>query len=162
MVKIIIQGGSVVKKDTRLYNMIFPTFMLLVFSPVALLLSVVGNFVIDSVLIVIISLFVYQKVDKKFYLHSVFVAWGMGFVADGIGFLVCLFGGLNAQGQYEEQKFVYIGIAVAALFIFFFDYFITFSRFSFDKTQLILSSAAFAILTAPYTFLIPNSFFYGS
>lgn len=147
--------------DTKLYNLIFPTFILLYFSPKALAISLLGNLIIDSVLIIIISCLIYGKFNKTFFFHSVFVAWGFGFLADIIGAIISLIGYLNSTGQTKHTFFVYIGIIIAAIFIYLFNYFCTFARFELDKTQRILSSLTFAIITAPYTFLLPEEILMG-
>ena len=148
------------KKDYKLYNLIFPTYILLYLSLPALAISIVGNFIIDSVLIIIISLLIYRKVDKKFYLHSVFVAFFIGFISDFFCALLCLFFDFRVSGQYEMQRYVVYGVIFSAFLIFIFNYFITFSRFGFNKTQQVLSALSFAVITAPYTFFLPNDIFY--
>ena len=108
------------KKDYKLYNLIFPTYILLYLSLPALAISIVGNFIIDSVLIIIISLLIYRKVDKKFYLHSVFVAFFIGFISDFFGALLCLFFDFRVSGQYEMQRYVVYGVIFSAFLIFIF------------------------------------------
>lgn len=55
------------KKDVRLYNLIFPTFMLFTFNPLFWGISLAGNFIIDSIVLLIISLAVYKKLSISFY-----------------------------------------------------------------------------------------------
>ena len=56
------------------------------------------------------------------------------------------------------------GIVVAAVSIFMFNYFISFRKatsvYGFTRTQRALASLAFAVVTAPYTFLLPYELFY--
>ena len=44
------------KKDVKLYNMILPPFMLFFFVPTLWIVSAVGNFIIDSIVLLIISI----------------------------------------------------------------------------------------------------------
>ena len=45
------------KKDVKLYNMILPPFMLFFFVPALWIVSALGNFIIDSIVLLIISIF---------------------------------------------------------------------------------------------------------
>ena len=49
------------KKDVKLYNMILPPFMLFFFAPTLWIVSALGNFIIDSIVLLIISIFIYKK-----------------------------------------------------------------------------------------------------
>ena len=49
------------KKDVKLYNMILPPFMLFFFVPTLWIVSALGNFIIDSIVLLIISIFIYKK-----------------------------------------------------------------------------------------------------
>ena len=44
------------KKDVKLYNMILPPFMLFFFVPILWIVSALGNFIIDSIVLLIISI----------------------------------------------------------------------------------------------------------
>lgn len=99
---------SVFLKDIKLYNMILPPFMLFALVPLFWLISLVGNFIIDSAVLLIISLVIYKSFSGKLYKKAILKVWLLGFAADFVGVLyliivsVCssiwnMFGG----GYYE-------------------------------------------------------------
>ena len=49
-----------------------------------------------------------------------------------------------------------VGVIVAGVAIFLFDYFIAFRKTEMTKKQKIIMSLSLAIFTAPYTFFLPN------
>lgn len=177
------------KKNIRLYNMILPPYLLMVFVPWLAAICLIGNFIIDSFILLIISLFIFKKVNGKFYKQNILKVWLLGFAGDFVGILFLFIGshigyfyvishrkgngllyqimeGLNNVTNHLNDLntysyvFLAIGIFVAAIAIFLFDYFIAFRKTELTKKQKLFSSLAFAVFTAPYTFLIPNSVFY--
>ena len=75
-------------KDIKLYNVIFPLWFVL-FLPPVILITLVGNFVIDS-LVVIACFFIFKLADIQkslieFYKGSILKVWIFGFIADIIG-----------------------------------------------------------------------------
>ncbi len=177
------------KKNIRLYNMILPPYLLMVFVPWLAALCLIGNFIIDSIVLLIISLIVFKRVNGEFYKKNILKVWLFGFAGDFVGILFLFIGsnigyfyinshsnenglffpimeGLNNVTNHayavNTYSYVFIAIAifVAAIAIFLFDYFIAFRKTKLTKKQKFLSSLAFAVFTAPYTFLIPNNVFY--
>lgn len=181
------------KKDYKLYNMILPPFMLMFMAPLLLAITLAGNFIIDSIVLLAVSLFVFKKIDWKFYGKTIFKVWGLGFAGDIVGviflnilgqigyfyintnhtdksFPYSLFNSMNnvLNHSYEVTPYttgiLISGIVVAAVSIFMFNYFISFRRatsvYGFTRTQRALASLAFAVVTAPYTFLLPYEMFY--
>ena len=70
------------KRTTKLYNVIFPIWFLLFFPPV-ILITLVGNYIIDS-LVIIACFFVYKLADLEFdlktlYKKSILKVWLYGF-----------------------------------------------------------------------------------
>ena len=74
-------------KDVKLYNMILPPFILFAIVPIFWLISLVGNFVIDSVVLMIISLVIYKRFSGKLYKKAIIKVWLLGFAADFVGVL---------------------------------------------------------------------------
>ncbi len=172
--------------DYKLYNMILPTFMLFIFIPHLWAISLAGNFVIDSIILIIISLIIYKKVDWKLYKKTIIKVWLLGFVSDFIGVFYLILFGLCTNAKYYAGSnifkrmlsgiymavnhspydsiwgiaFIISGILISAICIFIFDYFISFKTVGFSKKQRLVSALAFAIATAPYTFLLPKEIFY--
>lgn len=173
-------------KKIKLYNMILPPFMLFAFVPVFWIISIVGNFIIDSVALLVLSLIVYKNLNWQFYKKVIFRVWLLGFIADFFGIAYLLIISLTTNAEYYEGGdlgkqilsgiylatnhshfdsiwgvvFIVSGILVSALFIFIFNYFVSFYNTEFKKKQKLMSALYFAIFTAPYTFLLPKELFY--
>ncbi len=142
------------KKDYKLYNFILPPFVLIGFSPWFLGISLIGNFIIDSAVLSIIMLVVFKKFDKSFYIKKIFLLWGLGFLADIVGLLYLFFlavCGFNLS--YNNLSIIISGIIIAGGFIFLLDYFV-FRKSDMTNKQAVLSALTFAVLTAPYTFML--------
>lgn len=178
------------KKNIRLYNMILPPYMLMAFVPSIAVFSLVGNFIIDSLVLLIISIIIFKKIDKDFYIKSIWRVWLLGFAGDFVGVIYLFIGSEigytyihtnryapndlvysimdsmnNVTNHPSEVTFYSICFLVSAIFIsviaiFFFDYFIAFRKNTMTKKQKLLSALSFAVFTAPYTFLLPNELFY--
>lgn len=178
------------KGEVRLYNMILPPFMLIMLSPLHLLISLVGNFIIDSVIVLIISMIIFRKIDGQLYKKTIPKVWSLGFASDYIGVIYLIFVSLVGYfaGAYDYHEgdniirkyltganlafnhsdtssfwavaFVASGILVAAICIFLFNYFISFKKTDLTKKQKLFSSIMLAVCTAPYTLLLPSDLFY--
>ncbi len=178
------------KGEIRLYNMILPPFMLMMFSPLLWLISLAGNFIIDSAIVLIISMILFRKISCELYKKSILRVWLLGFASDFIGVIYLFFigqvGYLSGAYDYKEGDniirsylaganlavnhsdtssfwavvFLVSGIFVAAICIFLFNYFISFRKTDLTKKQRLFSSIMLAVCTAPYTFLLPADLFY--
>lgn len=175
------------KKDIKLYNMILPPFLLLTFIPWLAALSLIGNFIIDSLVLLLISVIIFKRVDGNLYIKSIWKVWAFGFLSDFIGVIYLLISIIASDASYKGEdslldaissgmyyafnhgdsfyniwSFIYMlsGIIIAAIAIFVFDYFISLKNVGLSKKQRLLSALSFAVFTAPYTFLLPNSLFY--
>lgn len=167
-------------KQTKLYNVIFPIWFLLFFPPV-IFLTLIGNFIIDS--LVVIACFFVFKVDasqnnlKAFYKKSIIKVWLFGFLADFIGAAILFV--LGAMGDsLEIPEGVITGICydpfnhpmaviiiifamlVSAAFIFLLNYKFTFKKLVEEKTLRLKIALTIAIITIPWTFLLPTKWFY--
>ncbi len=146
-------------KETRLYNIFFPIWMILL-MPTAWILALPINFVVDSI-VILISMRAMRIADKKtLYKKSILKVWIFGFVADIIGAL-CILGAmyffrLDIRG--DELFLTIPALLVAAIFIFIFNYAISFK--SYEKGTRLRMALNLAIFTAPYTFLIPLNWIY--
>lgn len=178
------------KKDHKLYNMILPPYLIMALFPPLLALSAVGNYIIDSIVLLIISAIVFKRLDGKFYLRNIFKVWGLGFAADFVGviylfiggelgynyinysgkpagtFLYNIFDGMNSVTNHSYEiapyttGFLISGIIISAACVFVLDYFIALRKSGLTKKQRLISAAAYAVFTAPYTFLLPYNLFY--
>lgn len=145
------------KKDIKLYNVLFPFWMLLLF-PQMWLVILPGNFIIDS-LVLIISMFALKIADKKqWYKKHILKIFLFGMLSDIIGsaymLLFVVLGGEIGNEFYTTIP----AVVISAALIFIFNYFVTFKKKeAFFRLRL---SLIFAVVTAPYTFLIPTTWLY--
>lgn len=144
---------------TRLYNVIFPLWMLILL-PQMWLIVLPGNAIIDS-LVLIISMHILKMENKlQIYKKCILKVFAFGLLADIVGsaylLLTALVLGLGDMG--DELYLTIPALIISAILIFVFDYFISFKKF--DKPKRFKLALIFAIVTAPYTFLIPSSWTY--
>ena len=150
---------NVMKKDVKLYNVLFPFWMLLLF-PQMWLFVLPGNFIIDS-LVLIISMAVLKIADKKqWYKKHILKIYLFGLLADVVGsaYMLLMVVGFELGTMGDELYMTIPALIISALLIFVFNYFITFRKS--DKGLRLKFALTFAIVTAPYTFLIPSSWLY--
>lgn len=148
------------KKDVKLYNVLFPLWMLLLF-PQLWLIVLPGNFIIDS-LVLIVSMFVMKMPDKKeFYKKNIFKIYGFGLLADVIGsvYMLIMMLGFVLGRMGDEWYLTVPAILISAAIIFVMNYFITFRNC--DTKERFKLALVFALVTAPYTFLVPSGWLYG-
>lgn len=167
-------------KNIKLYNLIFPIWLLLFFPPV-IFFTLIGNFIIDSlVILACFFLFKISKVKsslKPFYKKSILKVWLFGFLADIIGasFLILVETGgewlgvsnkLNMAIAYDPFShplaviIILISMLISSTFIFLFNYKFTFKTIIEEKTLKVKVALAIAIITIPWTFLLPMKLFY--
>lgn len=170
------------KKEIKLNNVIFPIWMMWLFPPIALL-ALVGNFVIDS--IVILVAFAIFKVVKstglsigQLYKKSILKVWFFGFLADIVGaimlFVVMLIleVGINRADDIINgicyNPFTNIigffivaaAVALAVVLIWIFNYYIVFDKLIEDSKIRLKVALTIAIVTMPWTYLIPTQWLY--
>ena len=146
-------------KPVRLYNVLFPLWFLMIF-PVMWLIVLPGNFLIDS-LVLIISLRVLKIGERKsWYKRHILPIFGFGLLADVIGaaflFLMLV---LEVYNFDNEPWLTIPAMLLSAGLIFVFNYFVTFRKA--EKPIRLRLALTFAIVTAPYTFLVPSSWLSG-
>lgn len=149
-------------KRTRLYNVIFPVWMLTLF-PQTWLIAIPGNFVIDSIVLIILMFILKVECKKSFYIKNIFKVFTLGFAADIISaltlFLITMYTPVSNYVVMADEWFLTIpALLFASLLIFVFNYFISFKKH--EKSIRLKMALTFAIATAPYTFLIPSSILY--
>ena len=117
------------------------------------------NFIVDSLVLIIAA----KKIgifEKGMYKKHILKVWIFGFVADLIGAAALLGAMYIFEDVYQGDELIITlpAMLVAAVMIFVLNY-----RFSFsdiDKRSRLKMALSFAIITAPYTFLIPISWIY--
>lgn len=146
------------KNDIKLYNVLFPLWMLLMF-PVTWLIVLPGNFIIDS-LVLCLGMYVLKISDKKdFYKRSIVKIFSIGIFSDIIGSAYMLLMVILELCNMADEWYVTVpGVIISAILIFTLNYFITFKNL--DKKERVILSLFFAVITAPYTFLVPSRWLY--
>ena len=148
------------KKDVRLYNVLFPVWMLLTL-PYLWWLVIPGNFIIDSLVLVIAMAALKMENRKAFYKKHILRIFGFGFLADILAALP-MWGMmlLELGGDYGDSPLMTVpGVALAGVLIYVFNYHVTFR--ACEQVLRKRLSLTFAIATAPYTYLIPSRWVYG-
>lgn len=147
------------KKNVRLYNVLFPVWML-VTLPVVWYLVIPGNFIIDSIVLLIAVKLLKIENPSKFYRRHIVPVFALGFLADLLAAAPMWLGVyLELGGAYGDSPLLTIpGVLIAAVLIYGFDYFLSFRKL--EKPLRKRLALTFAIATAPYTFLIPSKWIY--
>ena len=146
-------------KPVRLYNVLFPLWFLMIF-PVTWLIVLPGNFLIDS-LVLIISLRVLKIGERKsWYKRHILPIFGFGLLADAIGAAFLFLMMVLEVYNFDNEPWLTIpAMLLSAGLIFVFNYFVTFRKA--EKPIRLRLALTFAIVTAPYTFLVPSGWLYG-
>ena len=146
--------------DVKLYNLLFPFWMILLF-PQIWLVVLPGNFIIDSI-VLIISMILLKIADKKqWYKQHIIKIYLFGMISDiiGAGYMLLLMTVFDVGSMGDELYLTAPALVISSVLIFILNYFITFKKS--DKLLRLKLSIIFAFVTAPYTFLIPSSWLYG-
>ena len=146
--------------DVKLYNLLFPFWMILLF-PQIWLVVLPGNFIIDSI-VLIISMILLKIADKKqWYKRHIIKIYLFGMISDiiGAGYMLLLMTVFDVGSMGDELYLTAPALVISSVLIFILNYFITFKKS--DKLLRLKLSIIFALVTAPYTFLIPSSWLYG-
>lgn len=148
------------KHRVKLYNVLFPFWMILLF-PQIWLIVLPGNFIIDSI-VLIIGMMLLRIADKKqWYKRHIIKIYLFGMISDiiGAGYMLLLMTVFEAGQMGDELYLTVPALIISSVLIFILNYFITFKKS--DKLLRLKLSFLFAFVTAPYTFLIPSSWLYG-
>ncbi len=147
------------KKDIKLYNVLFPLWLILMF-PTVWCVVIPGNFIIDS-LVLVVSMAVLKLENKKdFYKKYIIKIFAFGILSDVIGslYMLTLVMGFELGTMGDEWYITLPALFISAVLIFIFNYFFTFRKV--EKKRRVTFSLIFALVTAPYTFLVPSSLIY--
>lgn len=146
------------KKDIRLYNVLFPFWMLLLFPPMWLVV-LPGNFLIDSIVLLVSMKILSIQEKKQFYKKSILKIFAIGLISDVLGSVYMFLMVLAEFGRMGDEWYLTVpALLISAVFIFVLNYYITFR--GCEKKNRLFLSLIFAIVTAPYTFLVPSSWLY--
>lgn len=165
------------KKEIKLNNVIFPIWMMWIFPPLALL-ALLGNFVIDSI-VILVAFAVFKVVNStglligQLYKRSILKVWVFGFLADIVGAIMLFVTMLILEiGDGANEiitgicynpftniigfLIVLAAVALAVLLIWIFNYYIVFNKLIEDSKIRIKVALTIAIITMPWTYLIPT------
>ncbi|NLD88452.1 MAG: hypothetical protein GX633_09395 [Clostridiales bacterium] len=164
------------KKQIKLYNVMFPVWMILMF-PIALLVVLPVNFAIDSAVLLLTLRHLNTEGIKNNYLKSIFRIWLYGFLADIIGTLFMLLGGVAEFGDFWYEHittpimknpfrdwlglaYTLLCIAISGVCIYFFNYKLALRKTTLTDREKRTVSIMLAVFTAPYLFLLPSAWIY--
>lgn len=151
----------------RVYNVLFPVYMIFLFFPATWLVILPFNFAFDS-LVLWLAMRHWQMQDKKgLWKKSILRVWLFGFTADlaGAGLIVLLYFVTNSLMDFTdfttwEPLLVLPCVALAGWLIYLLDKKWAFGKTALDAVQRHKLALALAIFTAPYTMLIPTRLLY--
>ncbi|MEA4941997.1 hypothetical protein SDC9_141524 [bioreactor metagenome] len=164
-------------RGLRLYNVIFPIWLLWLVPPVCIA-SLVGNFLIDMLVVVLTLKHLRVELRKQLVEDVLWPVYGCGFLADLAGAALLLASQLIESDDgwwYENVQYpvaydpfaniwsflwVTVGVAVAAVCIYWLDRKLALKNAALTETgkhKLAMSLAGF---TAPYLFYLPMKWFW--
>ncbi|MBE6598848.1 MAG: hypothetical protein E7638_05350 [Ruminococcaceae bacterium] len=148
------------KPTIKLRNVLFPFWMLLLL-PQFWFVVIPGNFLIDSLVLLILMLIFKIEHKKHFFLTHIFKIFAFGMLSDIVGsaYMLIMMIGFEVGSMGDEPHLTVPALLISTVLIFLLNYFLTFRK-SEHKLRLPMA-LTFAIVTAPYTFLIPSSLLYG-
>lgn len=168
-------------KDYKIYNIFFPIWMIIFFPPI-LFASLFVNFIVDTVVLVI-CLYIYSNYLSEHvslgygYRMMIVKVWIWGFVSDFIGALYLLLlmfvsGKMDMDGPainaimrnpFENIFGVLIvlsAIFISAVLIYYFNNSKVLVKHIEDKIVRAKIAMIIAIVTAPWSFLLPTEWIY--
>lgn len=160
-------------KQTRLYNVIFPIWMLFLF-PVVWLIALPGNLIIDCA-VVLFTLMALKHTQKKAVLKQIWQKiWLLGFAADFVG-VALLLPAMFLAGYLPEPWDRWVNpvmyncwkspvallwtaaaVALSGVCIYFFDKRAMASCEHLTDRERRIVALTLAIVTAPWMFFIPT------
>lgn len=160
------------KRDVRLHNVMFPVWMFytplgFVFSPILWAIILGGNFVIDS--LVLLLAFACLKLPDKgtLYRRCILRVWLCGFAADVLAACPMLLWILRGGNEsffmawtLRDLPCMLPFVALGGAFVYVFNRFFALRKLGADRKTIHRIALFLAVLTAPYTFLIPSSLIY--
>lgn len=151
---------SVYMKKVKLYNVVFPIWLLYFFPSLFWLAIIPANFLVDSLVLWLACR--WQKLENKaeIFKKSIIKIWILGFVCDFLGAALGfgLLFALSLSGTELGGADILMAIpaaAAAGVLIYFANKLISFRKSGLDAKTVHKICLALAIFTAPYTMLIP-------
>lgn len=157
------------RKETRLYNVVFPIWFLVVAWPIftsylpQLFLLLPINFLVDSLVVVLAAKAFRIPEIGRLWKKSVWKVWLLGFLCDFAGgcliFLLCFLieGGISQNAIFFPFATLYAlpGMALAGVLLYWANRKLSFRKAGLEEKQLHRMCLAIALGTAPYLMLLP-------
>ncbi|MBO5258599.1 MAG: hypothetical protein J6C42_13945 [Clostridia bacterium] len=161
------------KTEIRLYNIIMPVWMFVIFMPQLLLIILPANWGIDFLVLWLTMKALRMEHPAKVAERTVWLTWIFGFIADIGGMCLMMipeifldigrdsvFYGISRAiyNPFDNvAAFVYttVCIAVTGVLIYLFNRWLCVPKYVSDKAQIKRISLCMAIFTAPYLFYLP-------
>ena len=155
------------KRDIKLYNVMFPLWMFFLLPTVVWLIILPVNFAVDTLVVLLVLGRLGFENRRELWKKSIVRVWLFGFLADFIGaaltmllLLVCdRYFSLSLAIPYG-QLLVLPGIALAGVFIYLLNRHFSFGKCGLEHETIRKLSLALAVFTAPYTMLWPIEWIY--
>lgn len=168
------RGDCMKNNSTRLYNVIFPLWMMFIFPQTWLIVGPT-NFAIDFAVVY----FTMKKLDieqpKEKTKKAIIKVWLCGFAADIAGGALMFMSSMASNrwwfdhiGRYVYNPFESIYalvwtcacVAVSAVVIYYLNKCWCLKGLNLEESHIKKIAMALAVITAPYLFLLPTSWFY--
>ena len=170
------------KREIKIYNVIFPIWMLWVF-PMTWLIVLPANFIIDSAVILIALKLLKVDNSKVIYKKTILKVWIFGFLSDFIGSVIMIISGVIKFSNSEVMRewwynniemavfynpfqsfygflWVTLSVIISSIFIYIFNLKISFNNLEIEESTKKKLALALAIFTAPILFYLPTSLFF--
>lgn len=150
------------KRDVKLYNVMFPIWFLLIYPTYLWMFILPANFAIDSLVLILALKFL--KIDEKFKIweSAIFKIFGVGFLSDFIGAAITypvtmMMSSDNFNPTYFPAATIVTipGVILAGVLIYFLNKKLSFRKTQLTPKQIHSISLALAVFTAPYAMMIP-------
>ena len=155
------------KRDIKLYNVMFPIWMFYLLPTVLWLMILPVNFAVDTLVVLLVLSRLRIQNRREIWKKSILRVWLFGFLADFIGAAVTM-GLMLVCDKYFSvsmaipygQLLVLPGIALAGVFIYLLNRHFPFGKCGLEAETIRKLSLALALFTAPYTMLWPIEWIY--
>lgn len=169
------------KRENRLYNIIFPIWILWLI-PITWLVVLPVNFLVDLLVVVITLKFLKADNVKSVVKSSIWKVWIFGFAADFIGTAFMFLAGfieikdpeisnwwwqnlaygVNYNPFSSIYAFLYttVCVIISGCCIYLFNYKISLRKADLPEDQIKKLALSLAVITAPYLFFLPTSLFF--
>ncbi len=160
------------KRDIKLYNLIFPMWSIYFFGllfPPMLLILLPANFAVDSIMLLLLFQWLKLREKKEWYKKTILKTWGFGFLADVLasGVFVALSEALSdvfqdanvnvyrSVSSFPSFLFTTAAVVLAGILIYIFQRKFVLKKLELEEGQKKKIALGMAILTAPYLMYLP-------